>query len=435
MPHSEHLHRRRGRRAHSPLRQYRHHKRHPKHHRTATLLLFLLALVLASVASPHGIPMSVPIITGGTEQQQHPHHPHVSSNHRLPRPRSFPDTPAHGCMLPAPHMLPSESSSTSPQSLLARLGRRLPGHQNAFHLSGGDSGAGDAAPEPVHSQFRVPNWSASSPPLRGSDATSQSNDENTWSASAAAGASGDAFVVDFECVRPPNSDPTYCARVQRAISRSCARVASEIKFKVPVRVAAVLFLPCDSPRPSASCPESHVLGSGAALQSWPVRHLDDKQVYMYPSALVKQLDLHPAQDTEGQTVRWPEFDVLVRFNSLVEFWFGDSDNNGEKRDLAASERDFEYAFTHELLHGLGFGEDLLMRQVPDPRGALLAPSWESTPPSVVPAPMEFSVPWSIYSAETAFFRFARPSIWNRYLFFLPFPSKKEIDTATTDSHS
>ncbi|KAI9187688.1 hypothetical protein H9P43_002079 [Blastocladiella emersonii ATCC 22665] len=213
------------------------------------------------------------------------------------------------------------------------------------------------------------------------------------------GGSG-AFQFDLTCDAPAGTPSTglgVCATAEKALQRAAARLASEWAFRRTVRVAVSLFLP----KPDSAT----TLGVANPSARFPVRHRDDKAVYLYPTALLKQGDW-PEID-KGQ-VEWPSYDILAQFNSARDWWVADAG-----APIAQTQRDLELVMTHELLHGLGLGDDTLMATPVTSQTPLrLAPLWDSTPASVQPPPMD--TPSQLTWAGDDFYRFTAPSIWNRF---------------------
>ncbi|KAI9187558.1 hypothetical protein H9P43_001947 [Blastocladiella emersonii ATCC 22665] len=225
-----------------------------------------------------------------------------------------------------------------------------------------------------------------------------------------------SFSLNFACTAP-GTNTGFCGRAEAALTRAARRIASEFKFRRTIRVSARMFLPCNTTTPAADCPQKGVLGSAWVAQRVPVRHRDDGVTYMYPTAVLKQLDFPEAD--KGQVV-WPDADVYAEFNTLRNWWFTDDPD-----PIKSDQRDLERTMTHELLHGLGFGDDSAMSfPVPAPAQSggstaaqaplMLMPYWESTPPSVQPPPAD-AAGTQTWNNPNVWYRMARPTLWTRFM--------------------
>ncbi|KAJ3367676.1 hypothetical protein GGF31_007136 [Allomyces arbusculus] len=220
---------------------------------------------------------------------------------------------------------------------------------------------------------------------------------------------GSAFQIKFTC---DATDQAFCRNAESALQRAAQRIASVFKFRRTMTVSVAMFLPCDTSTPDPqSCDEYSTLGFALPTTRIPVIHKDDGVTYMYPTPLLKQLDL--AGVAEGQ-VPWPEYDILARFNSLRNWWFSTSGTN-----MNSTQRDLEFVATHELYHGLGFGDDLAMSNQFDQKSPELLPYYNSFPPESQPPPSA-TVNTMPYNGNV-FFRFAEPSIWNRFTYLADRP--------------
>ncbi|ORZ34918.1 hypothetical protein BCR44DRAFT_62026 [Catenaria anguillulae PL171] len=212
-----------------------------------------------------------------------------------------------------------------------------------------------------------------------------------------------AFNIKFSC----SSDRTFCGKAEKAFQRAAARIASEFKIKNTINVDLSMFLPCGTDQPADDCAEINTLGFALPTQRLRVRHKDDNQVYLYATSLLKQLDF-PQVDRDQ--IKWPKYDILARFNALRNWWFSDDGTS-----MKADQRDLEQVATHELLHGLGYGDDTLMSFQVSTRERMLAPYYDSSPPSVQPPPESTDDSDPIFNGDKLY-RFTEPSIWNRFTF-------------------
>ncbi|KAI9175723.1 hypothetical protein H9P43_006087 [Blastocladiella emersonii ATCC 22665] len=192
---------------------------------------------------------------------------------------------------------------------------------------------------------------------------------------------GNAFNIDFSC----DKDVKSCKRIEKAVKGAAQRIASEFKFRRTV---------------------SEVDGYAYPTQRFPVIHKDDGETYLYPTAVLKQLDF--AAIDQGK-VKWPAYDVVARFNAQRDWWFAD-----DKAAMRPDQRDLEATALHELLHGLGFGDDTLMSWQLDARAPILLPFYDSTPPSVQPAPEQSESTDRPFNQQV-FYRLTQPTIWSRFL--------------------
>jgi hypothetical protein len=211
-----------------------------------------------------------------------------------------------------------------------------------------------------------------------------------------------AFTLRFRCT--PGNTPEACKKAEKAFSRACERVLSEFRIARTIVIDLTYFLPCGQKNPDASCPERNKLGSAVPTTRIPVRHRDDNQLYLYPSALLKQ------QDFEGvDQVKWPEADVTARFNSLTSWYFPE-----DGVAMNDSLRDFEATATHELLHGLGYGDDLIYTYRPERNLTLLMPYVNTYPGEYMGSQYETTTiqPHNFIAIT----QFTAPSIWNRFTY-------------------
>ncbi|ORZ36979.1 hypothetical protein BCR44DRAFT_1049871 [Catenaria anguillulae PL171] len=216
------------------------------------------------------------------------------------------------------------------------------------------------------------------------------------------------FQIDFHCESPK---PDFCAKAAESAKLACNRIQQSIKLREPINMLFTLFKPCnqDNPTPE-TCPLAGVVGLAGPVHSFPVRHKDDNQVYMYPTVLLKQTDLVP----QGLRVAWPRYDVLSAFNELQRYTFEDP---AGQPDL--TKNDMEYVATHEISHGLALGIVSSASTVPAGNKSLLAPAHESYPAGSPPG--EISLPFDFASqpGDLRMYRLSRPSIYDRFVTYTP----------------
>ncbi|KAI9219507.1 hypothetical protein BC828DRAFT_385999 [Blastocladiella britannica] len=232
--------------------------------------------------------------------------------------------------------------------------------------------------------------------------TAMSTEDGT-SRKATDGSTGGAFQITFTCKA---SDGNFCSKAHAAFDRAAARIASELKFRRTITVDLSMFLPCGTTSPDDSCDELTTLGFAMPTQRYMVTHKDDNLTYLYPTSLLKQLDF---PEIDQGRVQFPKYDILARFNSLRNWWF-----TTDGTDMTDQQRDLEQVATHELLHGLGYGDDTLMSYRVG-TNQMLAPYFDSSAPSVQPPPEATDSSASVFNGN-GFYRFTLPSIWNRFTF-------------------
>ncbi|ORZ38957.1 hypothetical protein BCR44DRAFT_24684 [Catenaria anguillulae PL171] len=185
------------------------------------------------------------------------------------------------------------------------------------------------------------------------------------------------FSLIFKCDHIP-SKPDFCFRAESSARLALARIATEFKF-----------------RPSSPS------GCAYPARLYRVRHKDDGQVFQYPVALLKQLDLAGLDDW-----KWPDVDIEAECNALENWWFpGDP--------AVSNSNDFEAVILHETLHGLGWGTVSSIARFPDSVPAVSAAS----PPTVLPW-HESSATLNATVARTnryMFHRFSDPDIFERFI--------------------
>ncbi|KAJ3372956.1 hypothetical protein GGF31_001493 [Allomyces arbusculus] len=216
---------------------------------------------------------------------------------------------------------------------------------------------------------------------------------------------GSAFQISFSC---DSTDQAFCTKAEGAVQRAAQRIASEFKFRRIVTASLSMFLPCGTTTPDIkTCPDYATLGFALGTSRIPVIHKDDGLTYLYPSPLLKQLDLPGV--AEGQ-VPWPQYDILSQFNALKPWWFA-----SDSKEMPKEQRDLEMVVTHELLHGLGFGDDLAMSVLLTSKdGNMLFPYYDSYAPDLVLPPLR-TVDTMPHNGDV-FYRFTPPSVWNRFTF-------------------
>ncbi|KNE61276.1 hypothetical protein AMAG_07018 [Allomyces macrogynus ATCC 38327] len=216
---------------------------------------------------------------------------------------------------------------------------------------------------------------------------------------------GSAFQISFAC---DSTDQAFCAKAEGAVQRAAQRIASEFKFRRIVTASLSMFLPCGTTTPDIkTCPDYATLGFALSTSRIPVIHKDDGLTYLYPSPLLKQLDLPGV--AEGQ-VPWPQYDILSQFNALKPWWFA-----SDSKEMPKEQRDLEMVVTHELFHGLGFGDDLAMSVLLTSKaGDMLFPYYDSYAPDLVLPPLR-TADTMPHNGEV-FYQFTAPSVWNRFTF-------------------
>jgi hypothetical protein len=215
-----------------------------------------------------------------------------------------------------------------------------------------------------------------------------------------------AFDIRFQC----NSTAEFCGKVERVLSKVGERIASEFLIKQTIVVDLAMFSPCGSMVPIPNCPENNILGFASPTTHVPVLLRPDKQIYLFPSALLKQLDVEgvdkmrfPTRDEEYGDMMWPTVDIFSRFNAAKNWYFAE-----DNQPIHHTQRNLELVVMHELMHGLGFGDDNLITYQPDIKAKELMPHT-----NVVPD--ELAKTNQVYQMHNGpvFSRFAGPTIWNR----------------------
>jgi hypothetical protein len=209
-----------------------------------------------------------------------------------------------------------------------------------------------------------------------------------------------AFTIRFRCAVGAD----FCKKAEKVFSRVAERILSEFRILRTIVVDISMFLPCNQKNPDpATCPEAKILGLAAPLQRLPVRHRDDNQIYLYPTALLKQCDIDGVDQ-----VKWPEIDIYSRFNAAKNWYFSEDGPMSSE-----TQRDLELVATHEFLHGLGYGDDFLMSRRPDKNISQIVPHSNSYPGEVMPPIISGMLP---AFNSPAFVQFSGPSIWNRFTY-------------------
>jgi hypothetical protein len=124
-----------------------------------------------------------------------------------------------------------------------------------------------------------------------------------------------------------------------ALQNSGRRIAQILDIRVPVTVRAQYYPFC--PANNKQCADANTLGGAVYGSAFAATKEGDRQLYMYPQALVKQLRLN-------ENVEFSDSDILAQFNADFPYFF----RNGT-RPMSADLTDFEYVAVHELVHGLG----------------------------------------------------------------------------------
>ncbi|ORZ31628.1 hypothetical protein BCR44DRAFT_148470, partial [Catenaria anguillulae PL171] len=217
----------------------------------------------------------------------------------------------------------------------------------------------------------------------------------------------DELGDDPSAISATGIPPNQCQGVERSIRRAMQRIASEFRFRRPITLHVSMFIPCEdvTVNDEEQCSELNLLAEASITQRLPVRHLDDDQVYMYPTALLKQLDFDGLDKVE-----WPEYDVVMQINAKRNWWFGPDDAQGAGTDMPEGMRDLELTCMHEILH-MSYGDDLSMTYQPNDKLEVVTPYYESAASDPLPIELEGTL---AYNDGANFFRFSRPSIWDRF---------------------
>jgi len=127
-------------------------------------------------------------------------------------------------------------------------------------------------------------------------------------------------------------------------------------YSGPILINATLTSFCELAHPDGSACNAddstrRKLGQAYPYSSFPAKAVDpedgDTDIYLYPQALLRQLDI------VSDYPDFNEYDIIAEFNSDVNWYFDkeDEDNDGRIDD---DQHDFLYVAIHELVHGLGF---------------------------------------------------------------------------------
>jgi hypothetical protein len=169
---------------------------------------------------------------------------------------------------------------------------------------------------------------------------------------------------------------SQCSLARQALRNAGHRIAQELEIVVPITVRAFYFPFC--PATNKQCSESSTLGGAVYGSAFAATRTTsggrrDRQVYMYPQALVKQLQ----KDVE---VEYSDADIISQFNADFPYYFPNTTST-DQGGMNPNETDFEYVAVHELTHGLGFGTGLLeYSSVYRGGNGYLAPAIFSPPP-------------------------------------------------------
>jgi hypothetical protein len=151
-----------------------------------------------------------------------------------------------------------------------------------------------------------------------------------------------AFRIDLTC---SGVTQTQCNFARQALQNSGRRIAQVLDIRVPVTVKAQYFPFC--PANNKQCEESSTLGGAVYGSAFAATKEGDPQLYMFPQALVKQLNLN-------ENLQFSDSDIIAQFNADFPYFFR---NSGTV--MSPTLTDFEYVAVHEITHGLGFGTGLL----------------------------------------------------------------------------
>lgn len=161
----------------------------------------------------------------------------------------------------------------------------------------------------------------------------------------------DAFHIDFNC---NIKDSDMCHKAEKAFRRAANSISEVFNiYSGPILINATLISFCEVAHPDGSAcnaddPTRRKLGQAYPYSSYPAKAVDpddgDTDTYLYPQALLRQLDI------KSDYPDFESYDITAEFNADVNWYFEDDDEDRIDDD----QHDFLYVAIHELIHGLGF---------------------------------------------------------------------------------
>jgi len=161
----------------------------------------------------------------------------------------------------------------------------------------------------------------------------------------------EAFSIDFNC----KLDSNTCKKAERTFKKAAFDISEVLNiYSGPILINATLISFCEQAhRDGSACnaddPSRRKLGQAYPYSSYPAKAIDpedgDTDIYLYPQALLRQLDIKSGMPD------FSNYDIIAEFNSDVN-WYFEGDDKSDRID--DDQHDFLYVATHELIHGLGF---------------------------------------------------------------------------------
>lgn len=232
-----------------------------------------------------------------------------------------------------------------------------------------------------------------------------------------------AFNIQFVCesastnsganASGPSTGSSFCQKAERTFQNAAERITRVLKIDSTINVYLKMFLPCGKTFLDASCSQNSLLGWALPAQRIPIQFKSNSEIYLYPTALLKQTDMDLSK------LSLYKYDIVAQFNAQKEWWFRE-----DGTQLAENQRDLEMVALHELIHGLGFGDDTIMTNHFLRDNKHLFPYFES---QVSPGGPLFNVDQvqpqtqgqqqvqdEIKQNGKDFYQWSYPSIWNRF---------------------
>ncbi|ORX41721.1 hypothetical protein BCR36DRAFT_363837 [Piromyces finnis] len=161
-----------------------------------------------------------------------------------------------------------------------------------------------------------------------------------------------AFFIDFNC--NVQNNVKFCKNAEKAFKKAADTISNILYiYSGPILINATLTSFCELAHPDGSAcnaddPTRRKLGQAYPYSSFPVKAVDpidgDTDVYLYPQALLRQLDI------QSDYPDFNQYDITAEFNSDVNWYFEEDEDDSIDDD----QHDFLYVAIHELIHGLGF---------------------------------------------------------------------------------
>jgi len=145
------------------------------------------------------------------------------------------------------------------------------------------------------------------------------------------------FIFHIFCI---DGKMDECEKYRDNLNSIGESLTSQLAVKEPINIFVKVISFCNAM--GKSCGAVKTYATSTPTSFYVLKEELDNMSYLYPQALVKQLNLNG-------NVEFLKYDISLAINSDINYWFW-----SDEKDINESQIDFQHVVAKEIVHSLGF---------------------------------------------------------------------------------